>query len=155
MKDLNSILQNMNMNGLIDKMESLQKTHITVGSITFDKSELKRAEPIKHNDMNCTKITWKEGDDDMDKEEAENILNMRGNDVKTPKTPKTPKEPKNKVIIPKAISKTIGGDLYITALGLQKSPELQNLKVDTSNKTDYPNMGMMYKVVDVNAEREK
>ena len=60
MKDLNSILQNMNMNGLIDKMESLQKTHITVGSITFDKSELKRAEPIKHNDMNCTKITWKD-----------------------------------------------------------------------------------------------
>jgi hypothetical protein len=38
----------------------LQKTHITVGSITFDKSELKRAEPIKHNDMNCTKITWKD-----------------------------------------------------------------------------------------------
>ncbi len=60
MKDLNSILQNMNMNGLIDKMESLQKTHITVGSITFDKSELKRAEPIKHNEMNCTKITWKD-----------------------------------------------------------------------------------------------
>ena len=60
MNDLNSILQNMNMNGLIDKMESLQKTHITVGSITFDKSELKRAEPIKHNDMNCTKITWKD-----------------------------------------------------------------------------------------------
>ena len=57
---LNNILQNMNMNGLIDKMESLQKTHITVGSITFDKSELKRAEPIKHNDMNCTKITWKD-----------------------------------------------------------------------------------------------
>ncbi len=60
MKDLNNILQNMNMNGLIYKMESLQKTHITVGSITFDKSELKRAEPIKHNDMNCTKITWKD-----------------------------------------------------------------------------------------------
>ena len=57
---LNNILQNMNMNGLIDKMESLQKTHITVGSITFDKSELKRAEPIKHNNMNCTKITWKD-----------------------------------------------------------------------------------------------
>jgi len=57
---LNNILQNMNMNGLIDKMESLQKTHVTVGSITFDKSELKRAEPIKHNDMNCTKITWKD-----------------------------------------------------------------------------------------------
>ena len=69
--------------------------------------------------------------------------------------PKKPRTSKNKVIIPKAISKTIGGDLYITALGLQKSPELQNLKVDTSNKTDYPNMGMMYKVVDVNAEREK
>ena len=48
------------MDGLINKMESLQKTHITVGSITFDKSELKRAEPIKHNDMNCTKITWKD-----------------------------------------------------------------------------------------------
>jgi len=60
MKDLNSILQGINMDGLIDKMESLQKTHITVGSITFDKSELKRAEPIKHNDMNCTKITWKD-----------------------------------------------------------------------------------------------
>lgn len=72
-----------------------------------------------------------------------------------PKTPRTPRTPKNRVIIPKAISKTIGGDLYITALGLQKSPELQNLKVDTSNKTDYPNMGVMYKVVDVNAEREK
>ncbi len=60
MKDLNSILQGINMDGLINKMESLQKTHITVGSITFDKSELKRAEPIKHNDMNCTKITWKD-----------------------------------------------------------------------------------------------
>ena len=60
MADLNSILQGMNMDGLINKMESLQKTHITVGSITFDKSELKRAEPIKHNDMNCTKITWKD-----------------------------------------------------------------------------------------------
>ena len=60
MKDLNSILQGINMDGLIDKMESLQKTHITVGSITFDKSELKRAEPIKHNEMNCTKITWKD-----------------------------------------------------------------------------------------------
>ena len=60
MKDLNSILQGINMDGLIDKMESLQKTHVTVGSITFDKSELKRAEPIKHNDMNCTKITWKD-----------------------------------------------------------------------------------------------
>jgi len=57
---LNSILKNMNMDGLINKMESLQKTHVTVGSITFDKSELKRAEPIKHNDMNCTKITWKD-----------------------------------------------------------------------------------------------
>ena len=57
---LNSILQGLNMDGLINKMESLQKTHITVGSITFDKSELKRAEPIKHNDMNCTKITWKD-----------------------------------------------------------------------------------------------
>jgi len=60
MKDLNSILQGINMDGLINKMESLQKTHITVGSITFDKSELKRAEPIKHNEMNCTKITWKD-----------------------------------------------------------------------------------------------
>jgi len=60
MKDLNSILQGINMDGLINKMESLQKTHVTVGSITFDKSELKRAEPIKHNDMNCTKITWKD-----------------------------------------------------------------------------------------------
>jgi len=57
---LNNILQGLNMDGLINKMESLQKTHITVGSITFDKSELKRAEPIKHNDMNCTKITWKD-----------------------------------------------------------------------------------------------
>ena len=57
---LNSILQGLNMDGLINKMESLQKTHVTVGSITFDKSELKRAEPIKHNDMNCTKITWKD-----------------------------------------------------------------------------------------------
>jgi hypothetical protein len=57
---LNSILKNMNMDGLINKMESLQKTHVTVGSITFDKSELKRAEPIKHNEMNCTKITWKD-----------------------------------------------------------------------------------------------
>jgi len=57
---LNSILKGFNMDGLINKMESLQKTHITVGSITFDKSELKRAEPIKHNDMNCTKITWKD-----------------------------------------------------------------------------------------------
>ena len=89
---------------------------------------------------------------EKDKDEAVKIFNMRGDGVKTPKTPR---EPKNKVIIPKTISKTIGGDLYITALGLQKSPELQNLKVDTSNKTDYPNMGMMYKVVDVNAEREK
>ncbi len=60
MKDLNSILQGINMDGLINKMESLQKTHITVGSITFDKSELKRAEPSKHNEMNCTKITWKD-----------------------------------------------------------------------------------------------
>ena len=57
---LNSILQGLNMDGLINKMESLQKTHVTVGSITFDKSELKRAEPIKHNDTNCTKITWKD-----------------------------------------------------------------------------------------------
>jgi hypothetical protein len=108
-------------------------------------------------DNPLTKITWKEGDDDTDKEEAENILSMRGSDVKTPSNSKWKhiNQAKNKVIIPKAISKTIGGDLYITALGLQKSPELQNLKVDTSNKTDYPNMGMMYKVVDVNAEREK
>jgi hypothetical protein len=57
---LNSILQGLNMDGLINKMESLQKTHVTVGSITFDKSELKRAEPIKQNDTNCTKITWKD-----------------------------------------------------------------------------------------------
>ena len=60
MADLNSILQGFNMDGLINKMESLQKTHVTVGSITFDKSDLKRAEPIKQDDINCTKITWKD-----------------------------------------------------------------------------------------------
>ncbi len=62
MADLNSILQGMNMDGLINKMESLQKTHITVGQLTFDKADLKRAEPILEDGINCTKITWKDGD---------------------------------------------------------------------------------------------
>ncbi len=62
MADLNSILQGMNMDGLIKKMESLQKTHITVGQLTFDKADLKRAEPILEDGINCTKITWKDGD---------------------------------------------------------------------------------------------
>ncbi len=30
---------------------------------SFDKTELKRAEPIVKNDVNCTKIIWKDGTD--------------------------------------------------------------------------------------------
>lgn len=68
---------------------------------------------------------------------------------------KEPKTPSKRVIIPKAISKTKEGDLYITALGLQKSPELQKLDIDKTSTMDFPGMGLMYKVVDSKAQREQ
>lgn len=105
-----------------------------------------------------TKMTWKEGDDSTDKEEAEKIFNMRVNDnIKTPSNSKWKyiNQARNRVVIPKAISKTKDGDLYITALGLQKSPELQKLDIDKTSTMDFPGMGLMYKVVDSKAQREK
>ena len=64
MSDLNDLLKgfdNKSLTGMLDKMQNIQKQHVTIGSITFDKTELKRAEPEKHNNLNCTKITWKDG----------------------------------------------------------------------------------------------
>lgn len=60
---IEGLLKGLNLDGLINKMEGLQKQHVTVGNVTFDKTELKRAEPIVHNDVNCTKIIWKDGTD--------------------------------------------------------------------------------------------
>ena len=64
MSDLNDLLKgfdNKSLTGMLDKMQNIQKQHVTIGSITFDKTELKRAEPVKHKNLNCTKITWKDG----------------------------------------------------------------------------------------------
>jgi len=60
---MSKMLQGLNLDGLVNKMEALQKQHVTVGDVTFDKTELKRAEPIVKNDVNCTKIIWKDGTD--------------------------------------------------------------------------------------------
>ena len=63
MDNLNDLLKGFDskgLTGMIDKMQNIQKQHVTIGSITFDKTELKRAEPVKHNGLNCTKITWKD-----------------------------------------------------------------------------------------------
>ena len=61
-EELQKALQGLNINGLVDKMSALQKQHITIAQITFDKTELKRAEPIIKDDKHCTKIVWKDGD---------------------------------------------------------------------------------------------
>ena len=53
MDNLNDLLKGFDskgLTGMIDKMQNIQKQHVTIGSITFDKTELKRAEPVKHND---------------------------------------------------------------------------------------------------------
>ena len=54
------MLQGLNMDGLIDKMSALQNTHVTVGNVTFEKADLKRAEPINEGEGNFTKVTWKD-----------------------------------------------------------------------------------------------
>jgi len=58
---MDKMLQGLNIDGLVDKMSSLQKTHVTVGSITFEKADLKRAEPINEGEGNFTKVTWQDG----------------------------------------------------------------------------------------------
>ena len=64
MDNLNDLLKGFDskgLTGMIDKMQNIQKQHVTIGSITFDKTELKFAEPVKHDGLNCTKVTWKDG----------------------------------------------------------------------------------------------
>ena len=63
---LAQMMQGFDLNGLqkmVDNMQSIQKQHVTVGGVTFDKTELKRAEPTKQNDTNCTRLIWKDGTD--------------------------------------------------------------------------------------------
>ena len=64
MDNLNDLLKGFDskgLTGIIDKMQNIQKQHVTIGSITFDRNDLKFAEPVKHNGLNCTKIKWKDG----------------------------------------------------------------------------------------------
>lgn len=140
-------------------IEGLEKVASQVGATdAFEVEQALFAFSSNYFDNPLTKINWKEGDDNTNKEEAENILSMRVNDnIKTPSNSKWKyiNQAQNRVIIPKAISKTKDGDLYITALGLQKSPELQKLDIDKTSTMDFPGMGLMYKVVDSKAQREE
>ena len=57
---LAQMMQGFDLNGLqkmVDNMQSIQKQHVTVGGVTFDKTELKRAEPTKQNDTPTWQIS--------------------------------------------------------------------------------------------------